>query len=151
MNQEIKEKLMRLAMKEAAKATKRGNPPFGAVLTDMDGNLIAKDYNTTNSKTDPTAHAQMNLIRQVTKKLKSQNLSDYCLVSNAQDCSMCFDAAIKANIKNFIFGYAEDHTLTPKITVFEMNERCEQKANIETGILKEECQKQIEEARKIVK
>jgi len=151
MNQETKEKLIRLAMSEADKAVREGNSPFGAVLSDMEGNVIATAYNTTNNDIDPTAHAEINLIRKITKKLKAKDLSKYFLVSNAQSYPMCFAAAIKAKISNFIYGYAEDHTLTPKITVFEMNERCEQKANIETGILKEECQKQIEEARKIVK
>jgi len=151
MNQETKEKLIRIAIAEADKAVREGNSPFGAVLADLEGNVIASAHNTTNTDIDPTAHAEINLIRKITKKLKTKNLSEYCLISNAQSCPMCFVAAIKAKISNFIYGYAEDETLTPKITVFEMNERCEQKANIESKILKDECKKQIEEARKIIK
>ncbi|MFA7314540.1 MAG: nucleoside deaminase [Candidatus Magasanikbacteria bacterium] len=148
MNLETKEKLMRIAMEEATKAFEEGNSPFGAVLTDVDGNIIAISHNTTNTSIDPTAHAEINLIRQITKQLTSKDLSAYYLISNAQSCAMCFAAAIKAKISHFIYGYGEDETLTPQINVFEMNKYCKQKANIETGILKEECKTQLEEIRK---
>ena len=69
MNQKVKEKLMRLAMSEADKAFREGNSPFGAVLADLEGNVIATAYNTTNNDIDPTAHAEINLIRKITKKL----------------------------------------------------------------------------------
>lgn len=151
MNLAIKEKLIRLAMDEASLASTQGNSPFGAVLADLEGNIITSAHNTTKTDIDPTAHAEINLIRQTTKNIGKNDLSNYYLISNAQSCAMCFAAAVKAKISNFIYGYAEDDTLTPKITVFEMSKYCTQKINIETGILSDECKKQINEARKIVK
>lgn len=142
---------MRLAMTEAAKASSEGNSPFGAVLADLEGNVIATAHSTTKTDMDLTAHAEINIIRQMHKKTGSRDFSNYILISNAQSCPMCFSASNHAQISNFIFGYGEDETLVPKINVFELSKHCEKKLNIETGILKEECKKQIEEARKNTK
>ena len=138
---------MRIAIDEAQKAVQEGNTPYGAVLADQQGNIIDTAHNTTFTDIDPTVHAEINLIRNVCKKLKTRNLSNFYLISNAQSCAMCFSAAIKAKVTNFIFGYAEDETLKPKINVFEMSKFCQNDINIETGILKEECRTQIEQAK----
>jgi len=137
-----------VAITEAQKAIETGNSPFGAVLCDKNGNIISVSHNTTNTDIDPTAHAEINVIKKACSKLNTKDLSDYYLISNAQSCSMCFSAAIKSKISNFIYGYAEDETLKPSITVFEMSEFCDQKINIESGILNEECKRQIELFRK---
>lgn len=144
----LKEKLVRLAIAEAIKASQSGNSPFGAVLSDVNGVVIAKARNTTNTDVNPTAHAEINLIRKASKKLNTKDLSSYILVSNAQSCPMCFSAAIKSKISNFIYGYAENETLNPKVDVFAMSKFCKTKINIESGILNEECKQQIEEERK---
>jgi tRNA(adenine34) deaminase len=147
MNQSIKESLMRLAIAEAENAIQEGNSPFGAVLSDHRGNVVDIAHNTTRTDCDPTAHAEINLIRKVAKKQNSRNLVEYCLISNAQSCPMCFSAAIKAKITHFIYGYGEDETLLPQIDVLELAQRCPSPPKIETGILKEECRLQLERAR----
>ena len=151
MDVSIKKKLVGIAMNEAKKAIQEGNSPFGAVLSDLEGNIIDVAHNTSNTDSDPTAHAEINLIRNVSKKINSKDLSKFCLISNAQSCSMCFSAAIKSKIHNFIYGYAEDETLVPAIDVFEMSKYCKCKVNIETGILKDECEKQIRQVREMMK
>lgn len=151
MNNLNKEKLIKIAMNEAEKAIKEGNSPFGAVLSDSEGNIISKTHNTANTDSDPTAHAEIKLIRDVSKKFKTKDLSKYCLVSNAQSCSMCFSAAIKAKIKYFIFGANSESDMNPNLNVFEILKHSKGEINIETGILKNECKKQIENARKSTK
>ncbi len=146
-----KEKLIRIAINEAEKAIQEGNSPFGAVLSDSKGNVIDVAHNTKNMDIDPTAHAEINLIRKVSKRLNTEDLSDYYLISNIQSCPMCFSAAIRSKIFNFIYGYAEDETLIPKINVFEMSKYCKHEINIETGILKDECKHQLEQARKTMR
>ena len=96
--------LMREIMGEVDIAIKQGNSPFAAFLLDKDGNIKYRAHNTSNTEIDPTAHAEINLIREACKELKIKNLSEYILISNAWSCSMCFSAAIKAKISNFIFG-----------------------------------------------
>ena len=139
--------LMRLVMDEVDIAVSEGNSPFAAFLLDMDGNIKYKSHNTSNSDIDPTAHAEINLIRNACRDLNSKNLSDYILISNAWSCSMCFSAAIKAKITNFIFGAESEGNMNPNVTIFDIKEKCSNELNIITGILEEECKRQITDAR----
>ena len=139
--------LMNLVMEEVDIAVNEGNSPFAAFLLDMDGNIKYRAHNTSNSSIDPTAHAEINLIRNACRDLNSKNLSNYILISNAWSCSMCFSAAIKAKISNFIFGAESESNMNPNVTIFDIKEKCSNELNIITGILEEECKKQIVNAR----
>ena len=94
IEKEKMEEIMRLVIKEVDIAIEEGNSPFAAFLLDNDGNVLYKSHNTSNTDTDPTAHAEINLIRMACKDLKTKDLSSYILISNAWSCSMCFSAAI---------------------------------------------------------
>lgn len=140
--------IMKEVMKEVDIAVKEGNSPFAAFLLDFNGDILYKAHNTCNSECDPVAHAEINLIRKACKKLNTKDLSDYILISNAESCSMCFSAAIKAGIKNYIYGAEPEKNMNPYVTIFDIKEKTHTELNITAGILKEECKKQIEEARK---
>lgn len=140
--------LMREVISEVDVAVHEGNSPFAAFLLDKDGNIKYKAHNTSNTDIDPTAHAEINLIRKACRELKSKNLSEYILISNAWSCSMCFSAAIKAKISNFIFGAESESGMNPNVTIYDIKDKCKNEINIISGVLKEECKKQIEEARK---
>ena len=147
INKEKMEEIMRLVIKEVDNAIKEVNSPFAAFLLDNDGNVLYKSHNTSNTDTDPTAHAEINLIRMACKDLKTKDLSSYILISNAWSCSMCFSAAIKAKISSFIFGAESESNMNPNVTIYDIKEKCKNEINIISGILKDECKKQIEEAR----
>lgn len=149
MEKSIKEKLVRIAMEEASVAILEGNSPFGAILTDFEGNVIEKAHNTQNTDLDPTAHAEINLIRSMAKKINSSDLSKYYLIGNAQSCSMCFSAAIKAKISNFIFGAESESHMNPNLNVYEVAKYTQNNLNISSGILLSECKNQIDKARKL--
>ena len=110
--------------------------------------MLYKVHNTSNTDTDPTAHAEINLIRMACKDLKTKDLSNYILISNAWSCSMCFSAAIKAKINRFIFGAESESNMNPNVTIYDIKEKCKNEINIISGILKDECKKQIEYARR---
>ena len=145
----LQEDLMRIVMEEVDIAIKEGNSPFAAILIDNDGNIIGKAHNTAKTENNPVLHAEINLISQMCKKLNTRDLSNYCLVSNAWSCSMCMSASIKAKIKNFIFGAPSENDMNPNITIFDIKEKTKGEINIITGVLEDECKKQIEEARKL--
>lgn len=142
------EKIMKLVINEVKLALQDGNPPFAAFLLDMKGNIIYKSHNSSNSDIDPTAHAEINLIRNACKKLNTKDLSNYVLISNAWSCSMCMSASIKAKIVNYIFGTNSEPNMNPNVTIYDIEEKTKQSLNIITGIMAEECKKQIDEARK---
>ena len=145
-NEKIEE-IMKLVIEEVELAIKENNSPFAAFLLDKEGNIIYKSHNTTNTNVDPTAHAEINVIRMACNDLKTKDLSNYILISNAWSCSMCFSAAIKAKISNFIFGTESEPNMNPNINIFDIKEKCKNKINIISGILKNECKKQIDDAR----
>ncbi len=148
ISEEKMNSLMREVIDEVNIAIKEGNSPFAAFLLDKDGNIKYKAHNTTNIDTDPTAHAEINLIRKACKDLNTKDLSNYILISNAWSCSMCFSAAIKAKISNFIFGTESASNMNPNVTIYDIKEKCSNEINIITDILKDECKKQIESIRK---
>ena len=147
MTKEKMEELMRLVISEVDIAVSEGNSPFAAFLLDSNGNILYKAHNTCNSECDPTAHAEINLIRKACKDLNTKDLSKYTLISNAESCSMCFSAAIKAKINNYIYGAKPESNMNPYITIFDIKDRSSNNLNITTGILEDECKMQIEEAR----
>ena len=148
ISKEQMENVMKLVIEEVDIAIKEGNSPFAAFLLDKEGNILYKAHNTTSTEIDPTAHAEINLIRTACKDLKTKDLSDYILISNAWSCSMCFSAAIKAKINTFIFGTESESNMNPNVTIYDIKEKCNNDINIIYGILKDECKKQIEEARR---
>ncbi len=141
------EKVMKLVMEEVKIAIHEGNSPFAAFLLDREGNIIYKAHNTSNSDTDPTAHAEINLIRMACKELNTKDLSNYILISNAWSCSMCMSAAIKAKITNYIFGTRSESNMNPNITIYDIKDKTKNSLNIMTGVLENDCRKQIENAR----
>ena len=147
MDKTIQEKLMRIAMAEAEKAIQAGNSPFGALLVAPDGSVIERAYNTEWTDNDPTAHAEMNLIRKAVRMLGTTDLSPYYLVCNAQSCSMCFSAAIKCNIQNYVFGADSEGHMNPNLTVYDLAKYAQTELVIHSGVLKEQCRRQIKEAR----
>ncbi len=91
------------ARKEAIKGVKKGQGgPFGAIIVKND-KIIARAHNTVVSGTDPTAHAEINVIRKASKKLKTFNLSDCELYSSCEPCPMCFSAIYWARIKKVYY------------------------------------------------
>ena len=60
---------------------------------------------------------------------------------------MCMSACIKAKIQNYIYGAPSESDMNPNITIFDVKEKANNKLNIETGILLDECQSQIQNAR----
>jgi tRNA(Arg) A34 adenosine deaminase TadA len=154
MDHKRKMDLIRLTMKEAEKAVAEGNAPYGAVLTDRNGNVVAKAHNTQRSSCDPTAHGEINLLRKASKVLKTKDLKGYCIFSNTESCSMCMSACIKAGIVDFYFGSFYDRTIMssdPDLTVFEIAERAKSKLSIETNILRDECLAQIKRGNELLK
>lgn len=141
------EEIMKQVMEEVDIAIKEGNSPFAAFLLDGDGNILFKEHNTVNSKMDPTAHAEINLIRKACKELQTKDLSNYILISNAWSCSMCMSASIKAKIQNYIFGAKSESNMNPNVTIFDIQSKTKNNLNMTIDVLEMECSKQIENAR----
>jgi tRNA(adenine34) deaminase len=98
---------MRIALDEARAAAARGEVPVGAVIVAMDGTVIAAAGNRTLEIKDPTAHAEMLVIRQAAHTLGSERLPDCDLYVTLEPCAMCAAAISFARVRRVYFG-AED-------------------------------------------
>ena len=97
---------MDLAIEEAHKARLRGEVPIGAVLV-KDGEVIARAGNRTIKHNDPTAHAEILVIREACEKLGNQRLNDCDLYVTLEPCPMCAAAISFARIRRLYYGAAD--------------------------------------------
>ena len=103
------DKFMKIAKENAENgiANKEGGP-FGAVIVDKRGNIIANGNNKVLKNNDPTAQAEIVAIREACKKLNTYDLSEYILYTSCEPCPMCLSAIIWANIKEVYYGCTKE-------------------------------------------
>ena len=94
---------MKRALDQAQKAFDIGEVPIGAVLT-LDGEIIAESHNKPISTSDPSSHAEINVIREAAKFLKNYRLQNTTLYVTLEPCMMCCGALIHARIENLVFS-----------------------------------------------
>jgi cytidine deaminase len=92
------------ALAEARAASERGEVPVGAVLVGPDGNVLAADGNRTIELKDPTAHAEMLVIRSAARLQGSERLSGCHLYVTLEPCPMCASAISQARIDRLYYG-----------------------------------------------
>ena len=96
---------MDLALAQARAAARRGEVPVGAVvIRRSDRALVAAAGNETEARHDPTAHAEMLVIRQASEALKTPRLPDCDLYVTLEPCTMCAGAIAQARIGRLYFG-----------------------------------------------
>ena len=143
-----KEALVRLAIAEAEKAAALGNAPFGALLINPQGEVELSAFNTQRSDLDPTAHAEINLLREAGKKFKTIYFPGYSIVGNAEACSMCMSAAIKSKITSFLFGAFAEPSMDPELPAKVVAAKAKSIISLIGGVLAHECMIQITQVRK---
>ena len=127
------------ALKEAQKARDLGEVPIGAVIV-RDGCIIGRGHNLTESAKDPTAHAEMQAIRQAAAALGGWRLSGCEMYVTAEPCAMCAGAIVWARLARLYIG-----TMDPKAgacgSVFNIpqEERLNHQVEIHTGLMEDEC------------
>ena len=93
-----------LALEEAKSAAARGEVPVGAVLLSADGSLLAKDGNRILELKDPTAHAEMLVMRAGARALSNERLIGATLYVSLEPCAMCAGAMAMARINRLVFA-----------------------------------------------
>jgi len=133
------EKWMTLALEQARKAEEHGEVPVGAVLV-KDGLLVAKAHNQPISTNDPTAHAEIQLLRIAGKKLANYRLTNTSLYVTLEPCAMCFGAMIHARIKRIVYGAHDPKTgVCRSSTDLTSLNYFKHQINITGGILQHDC------------
>src|SRR3989304_3687272 len=139
MGKEFDETYMKMALEEAEKAGERGEVPVGAILLRGDQGL-AKDHNRCIELSDPTAHAEILVLRKGGEILRNYRLNGTVMYVTAEPCPMCVSAMIHGRISRLVFG-----SLEPKFGAVESKFRLlndkglNHKVKVERGILEKEC------------
>ena len=94
---------MREAIRIADESVKHGGGPFGAVIV-KDGEIIAGRSNSVTLDNDPTAHAEVNTIREACRKLGTFDLSDCVIYTSCEPCPMCLGAIYWAKLRRIYYG-----------------------------------------------
>jgi tRNA(Arg) A34 adenosine deaminase TadA len=101
------EEAIALAFQEAQAAALRGEVPVGAVLLSGGGDVLAADGNRIVERRDPTAHAELLVLRAAAQKLDNERLLGTTLYATLEPCAMCAGALSLARVGRVVFA-AED-------------------------------------------
>jgi guanine deaminase len=97
--------VMELAIKRARETMNQNlGGPFGAAVIDKDGTILSVASNSVLGDHDPTAHAEMNAIREACKVKGTHDLTGCVIYATGYPCPMCLSAIIWANIKTVYYG-----------------------------------------------
>lgn len=154
-DQDIREKYMREALRQAKKAAAIGETPIGCVIVHRD-KIIARGYNKRNSRKTALGHAELTAIQKAGKKLGDWRLEDCTMYITLEPCPMCAGAIVQARIPRVVIG-----AMNPKagcagsILNLLQVDRFNHQAEVTTGVLERECQtvmkdffRQLRESRK---
>ena len=133
------EQWMKIAIDEAHLAKDENEIPVGAVLV-KDNKLIAQAHNRPIINSDPTAHAEILLLRKAGKLQRNYRLVESTLYVTLEPCAMCFGAMIHARIERIVFGTSDPKTGVCGSCIDLNNESFfNHKISITSGILDNEC------------
>jgi len=131
---------MQQALAQAQIAAERDEVPVGAVLVDAAGELIAAGHNQPISACDPSAHAEIVVLRAAAQKLGNYRLPDTTLYVTLEPCTMCVGALVHARVGRLVYGAAEPKTgaIESAQRLFETG-KFNHQPELEAGVLANEC------------
>lgn len=134
------ERLMRLALAEAASAAEAGEVPVGCVVADAAGTVLATGQNRRERDEDPTAHAEVVALRSAAAKLGTWRLEGCVLVVTLEPCPMCAGAIVNARLPEVVFGCADPKAGAAGTLMNLLDDpRLNHRASVTGGVLAETC------------
>ena len=137
---------MRKAIEAAETARSFDEIPIGACLIDKEGAVLAVAGNRTITKSDPTAHAEILVLREAGAKIGNYRLTETVLYTTIEPCAMCAGALVNARIKRLVFG-ARDERFGAVESVFRICDTgsLNHKIEITSGVLADECRRLMQD------
>jgi tRNA(adenine34) deaminase len=131
---------MRLALAAAYRGAQLGEVPIGACIVDAEGQVIGATSNRTIIDNDPTAHAEIRVIRRAAEVRRNYRLTGMTVYSTIEPCVMCAGALVNARIKRLVFG-AHDERFGAVESVFRLcdSDSLNHRIEITSGLLADEC------------
>jgi len=136
---------MELALQQAVLAPHVGEVPIGAVLV-HNHEVIAAGHNYREISQDPTAHAEMVVIRKAAEQLRTWRLTETTLYVTLEPCPMCAGAIVQSRIARLVFG-AWDPKAGACGSIFDIpaERRLNHRVQVMGGLLEQESRKLLQE------
>lgn len=133
------EQWMRHALMLAQRAEQLGEVPVGAVLV-KDQQIVAEGWNQMISLNDPSAHAEMQAVRQAGQVLDNYRLLDCTLYVTLEPCTMCAGVLVHSRIKRLVYGAADYKTgAAGSVLDLVRHPQFNHQLEVTAGVLAEEC------------
>ena len=133
------EKWMKFAIQEAEIAGDKGEVPVGSILV-QNKQIIAKAHNCPISKNDPSAHAEIEVLRKSGQKLLNYRLPKTTLYVTLEPCAMCIGAMIHARIERVVFGALDSKSGVCGSTIdLPMESIFNHQISVSGGVLEHDC------------
>jgi len=104
-------KLLRVALQVALRSRSGGNHPFGAILTDAQGNILLEAENSVETERNCTGHAELNLMRKASQQFDRDFLATCSLYTSTEPCAMCSGAIYWGNVRRVVYALSEARLL----------------------------------------
>jgi tRNA(adenine34) deaminase len=133
------EHFMRHALDEAEEAFQDGEVPVGAVLV-KNGSITASAHNNKESTNDPTAHAELMVIREGAIKAGNWHLTDATLYVTKEPCVMCAGAMVNARLGKLVYGCRDERygAVTSRYQIV-FDSALNHQVKVISGVLEDEC------------
>ena len=137
------ERFMAEAVAEAERAADAGEVPVGCVLV-RDGSIIARGHNLRQRAQDPTAHAEMVVLRAASARLRSWRLLGVTCYVTLEPCAMCAGALVNARVPRVVYG-CDDPKAGAVRSLYAIGQdmRLNHRFELTTGVLGETCSRQL--------
>ena len=137
---------MLVALDEGVKARSAGEVPIGACMVNDKGELLAAASNRTITDCDPTAHAEMVVLRMAAELVGNYRLAGTTIYSTIEPCAMCAGALVNARVKRLVYG-ADDERFGGVKTHFGigLTDALNHRLEVESGVMADECRTLIQE------
>ena len=131
---------MKLALSEAKKADEKAEVPIGAVLVSQAGDILAASHNQTISLSDPTAHAEILVLRGAAHQAQNYRLLNTILYVTIEPCVMCMGALVHARISQLVYG-AKDPKWGGAGSLYDLagDTRLNHRVEVIAGICEDDC------------
>ncbi len=137
---------MQMALEEASLAASCGDVPVGAVLLDGHGAVIARNHNRREVNRDPTAHAEILVLREAGDRMGGWRIPGATLVVTLEPCAMCAGAIVLARIERVVIGARDPKTgAVESLYQLTRDARLNHQVDVVSGILADDASRQLKQ------
>jgi len=139
------ENFMKMAIDQALTAGRMAEVPVGAVIVDADNQLVAVDHNRVITNCDPSAHAEINVLRAAARRIGNYRLLSTTLYVTVEPCAMCMGAIVHARVQRLVFG-ASDPKWGAAGSLYQIAQdpRLNHQVEVISGVCEERCREAIQ-------